>query len=167
MNIKMVEEKADRVHNFHFYLQVKVTVKRVRKEFGTPIEFTDRNVGDAKDAYIECTSYEDKTFDLNKIELDKGTQAIPEFEDTSCQTDWRYPRNASTQYYPREFNEAEKEEHINSNTLRDFVENAVPRSDQTFMPIRAIASAAVHISMYFIVTPNCFFLQCFFGKNFG
>jgi cytochrome c peroxidase len=104
-----------------------VTVRRLRKEFGAPVKFSDRNVGGAKDAYIECTAYEDKTFDLNKIELDKATQAIPEFEDTSSQTDWRYPRNATTQYYPREFTEEEKENHLNSNRLKEFAENAVPR----------------------------------------
>ena len=42
--------------------------------FGAPCEFKDRNVADAKDGYIECTSYKDKTYDLKKIELDKGTQ---------------------------------------------------------------------------------------------
>ena len=55
-------------------IQMKVSVKRKRKEFGAPCVFKDRNVGDAKDGYIECTSYKDKTFDLQTVELDKGTQ---------------------------------------------------------------------------------------------
>ena len=53
---------------------MKVSVKRKRREFGAPCEFKDRNVADAKDGYIECTSYKDKTFDLQTMELDKGTQ---------------------------------------------------------------------------------------------
>ena len=56
------------------FLQIKVSVKRKRTEFGAPCEFQDRNVADAKDGYIECVSYKDKTFDLQTVELDKGTQ---------------------------------------------------------------------------------------------
>jgi len=55
-------------------VQLKVSVRRKRREFGAPCEFKDRNVADAKDGYIECTSFKDKTFDLQKLELDKGTQ---------------------------------------------------------------------------------------------
>ena len=61
-------------------IQIKVSVKRKRKEFGAPCEFTDRNVADAKDGYIECTSYKDKTFDLQTVELDKGTQVSRNFK---------------------------------------------------------------------------------------
>ncbi len=51
-----------------------MSIQRVRREFGAPVTFTDRNVADAKDAYMECVPYVDKTFDLKKIELDQGTQ---------------------------------------------------------------------------------------------
>ena len=51
-----------------------MSVKRLRREFGKQIEFTDRNVADAKDSYMECQPYEDRTFDLKRIELNKGTQ---------------------------------------------------------------------------------------------
>ena len=48
-------------------------------------------------------------------------------EDRSSQTDWRYPRNAATQYYPREFNEKEKEEHLKTSELANFVATSIPR----------------------------------------
>ena len=48
--------------------------RRVRREFGAPYHFTDRNVADAKDGHVECTPYQDGSYDLKKIELDKGTQ---------------------------------------------------------------------------------------------
>lgn len=51
-----------------------MSVQRVRREFGAPVSFSDRNSGDVKDGYIECTPYEDKTFDLKRMELDKGIQ---------------------------------------------------------------------------------------------
>ena len=53
-----------------------MSVKRKRKNFGAPCAFIDRNVGDAKDGYIECTATEDKTFSLKRLELTKATQVI-------------------------------------------------------------------------------------------
>ena len=51
-----------------------MSVRRARREFGAPIYFSDRNVADAKDGYMECTAYKDSNYDLKKLELDKGTQ---------------------------------------------------------------------------------------------
>ena len=95
-----------------------MTVKRKRREFGAPVNFSDRNVADAKDGFIDCVAYEDKSFDLKRIELDKATQSIPEFQDSSAQTDWKYPRNAKTQYEARVYNEEEKEN--NCTTFQGF-----------------------------------------------
>ena len=53
-----------------------MSARRVRREFGAPYHFTDRNVGDAKDGHVECTPYQDGSYDLKKIELDKGTQVL-------------------------------------------------------------------------------------------
>ena len=36
--------------------------------------FSDRNVSDAKDGFVECPSYEDESYGLIKKELDKGIQ---------------------------------------------------------------------------------------------
>lgn len=107
--------------------RLKVSVRRQRREFGAPCNFSDRNVADAKDGYIECTSYKDKTYDLNKLELDKGTQAIPWFTNSGTQTEWKYPRNANTQYYPREFSQKEQNDIMKKNQTREFVEGAAPR----------------------------------------
>ena len=51
-----------------------MTVNRVRRQFGAPVTFSDRNVHDAKDGNIDCVPYEDKTFELYKMELDKSIQ---------------------------------------------------------------------------------------------
>ena len=42
--------------------------------FGAPVQFEDRDVDAAKDAYIECPSFEDNTFDLHRQEHDCATQ---------------------------------------------------------------------------------------------
>ncbi len=59
-----------------------MSIRRLRREFGAPVYFEDRNVEDhVKQAYLECTAFEDKTFDLKRLELDKGIQvtADPRF----------------------------------------------------------------------------------------
>jgi hypothetical protein len=54
--------------------RIKMQVKRMRKQFGVPCTFSDRNVSQAKDGYIECLAVEDKSFNLQRLELAKGTQ---------------------------------------------------------------------------------------------
>ena len=39
-----------------------------------PVTFSDRNVSDAKDGFVECPSYDDDGYGLLKKELDKGIQ---------------------------------------------------------------------------------------------
>ena len=54
-------------------------------------------------------------------------QAVPIVVDRCSQTDWRYPRNAATQYTPREFNEEEKKQHLESQALGNFMSKSVSR----------------------------------------
>ena len=53
---------------------MKFRISRKRREFGAPVFFSDRNVSDAKDGFVECPSYEDESYGLLKKELDKGIQ---------------------------------------------------------------------------------------------
>lgn len=57
-----------------FKFQISFSVKRKRREFGAYVKFSDRNVADSKDAYQECTPYEDTSFGMKTIELSKATQ---------------------------------------------------------------------------------------------
>ncbi|XP_023417057.1 dynein axonemal intermediate chain 3 isoform X2 [Cavia porcellus] len=103
--------------------QVTYMISRKRSEFGAPITFRDQNASSVKDAYIECTAYPDKNFTLKQLEKNVGMQAVPQVQDTSTQTKWTYPKNASTQYYAREFSEEEKERLGQSKSLTDFLNN--------------------------------------------
>ena len=47
--------------------------------------------------------------------------------DGMSQTDWKYPRNANTQYEAREFSEEQKSEIMKRHDLRRFVEGVIPR----------------------------------------
>lgn len=67
-------DKNSTDHSFFLSAQITIQVQKIRREFGAPVKFADRNVSDAKDGYIECTSYEDKMFDVTRIEVEKGIQ---------------------------------------------------------------------------------------------
>ncbi|XP_019481953.1 PREDICTED: WD repeat-containing protein 63 [Hipposideros armiger] len=103
--------------------QITYMISRKRSEFGAPIKFSDQNASSVKDAYIECTAYPDKNFTLKKLEKDVGMQAVPQVKDTSTQTRWTYPQNATIQYYPREFLEEEKEILGQSKPVTNFLNN--------------------------------------------
>ena len=47
-------------------------MKRKRREFGSYVEFKDNKP--SKDMHQECTSYEDTSFDVVKMETDTATQ---------------------------------------------------------------------------------------------
>lgn len=65
-----------------------MTIQRVRRDFGAPIKFTDRNADDVKDGFIECSSFEDKSYNVKKMEMDFGTQAVPTYAESGTQTEW-------------------------------------------------------------------------------
>uniref|UniRef100_A0A2K5S0E1 Dynein axonemal intermediate chain 3 n=1 Tax=Cebus imitator TaxID=2715852 RepID=A0A2K5S0E1_CEBIM len=106
------------------YLNITYMISQKRIEFGAPVKFSDQNASSVKDAYIECTAYPDKNFTLKQLEKDVGMQVIPQIKDISTQTEWTYPKNATIQYYPREFSEEEKETLKQSRPLVDFLNNA-------------------------------------------
>lgn len=107
--------------------RVTYMISRKRRQFGAPVTFRDQNASSVKDAYIECTSYPDKNYTLTQVEKDIGLQVIAEVKDSSTQTKWAFPRNATTQYYPREFSEEEKNVFIESKSLAEFFSSVSTR----------------------------------------
>ena len=49
------------------------------------------------------------------------------FTESGTQTEWKYPRNANTQYYAREFTQTEQEDLLKSGEISNFVSDVVPR----------------------------------------
>ncbi|NWT68187.1 WDR63 protein, partial [Prunella himalayana] len=101
--------------------KIKYKISRVRRKFGAPITFTDKNAADEKDSYAECTAYEDDTFSIKMLERDVGVQVVPKLRETSTQTKWTYPKNASTQYYPRQLSNEAIAESLASEALKNFL----------------------------------------------
>uniref|UniRef100_A0A8C9G4Z3 WD repeat domain 63 n=1 Tax=Pavo cristatus TaxID=9049 RepID=A0A8C9G4Z3_PAVCR len=104
-----------------FFFQIKYMFSRVHRKFGAPIRFTDRNASHANDSYVECTSYQDKTFSIKVLEKDVGVQMVPKVREARTQTEWTYPKNAATQYFPRQLSNEKKEEILSSETLKQFL----------------------------------------------
>ncbi|XP_055486751.1 dynein axonemal intermediate chain 3 [Leucoraja erinacea] len=108
-------------------VKIKFMISRVRRMFGAPVRFADRNDAEMKDSYVECASYQDKSFNIKKLERDIGIQAVSKLQESSTQTKWTYPRNACTQYTPREFSSPEREELMTSEALHTFVNSVSVR----------------------------------------
>ncbi|XP_028918860.1 dynein intermediate chain 3, axonemal isoform X1 [Ornithorhynchus anatinus] len=102
-------------------IQIKYMISRTRKEFGAPVEFADYNASSEKGVSVDCSSYPDKHFSIRQLEKDAGTQVVPKIKEKTTQTKWKFPKNATTQYFPREFSEEEKESLLESETLKDFL----------------------------------------------
>ncbi|KFO72769.1 WD repeat-containing protein 63, partial [Cuculus canorus] len=104
--------------------KVKYMVSRVRRMFGAPITFTDKNASEVKDSYVECTSYQDNAFSIKVLEKDVGIQMVPKVREAGTQTNWTYPKNTATQYFPRRLSDEEKEEILSSEKLKNFLTSA-------------------------------------------
>uniref|UniRef100_A0A3Q3FCA5 Dynein axonemal intermediate chain 3 n=1 Tax=Labrus bergylta TaxID=56723 RepID=A0A3Q3FCA5_9LABR len=99
----------------------------VRRKFGAPVCFSDRNAADTKDAFLECPSYEDSRFSIKQMQRDCGIQAVPKLWSSSAQTQWYVLNNKSTQYMPREQSDEERESILKSKSLKNFLNSVTPR----------------------------------------
>ncbi|KAM4722968.1 dynein axonemal intermediate chain 3 [Rhinophrynus dorsalis] len=101
--------------------KIKFMISRVHREFGAKVNFSDHNASDVKDGYMECAPYQDKRFSIKLKERDAGIQVVPLIQEKSTQTKWSYPKNACTQYKPREFSEEEKKDCLSSKDMKQFI----------------------------------------------
>ncbi|KAM9832296.1 dynein axonemal intermediate chain 3 [Neosynchiropus ocellatus] len=100
---------------------------RVRRKFGTPVRFSDRNTAEAKDGFVECASYPDSRFSITRLQRDCGVQAVPRILSSSAQTEWKGLRSNAAQYTSRELSNEEKEGILQSDSLKDFCQVVTPR----------------------------------------
>ncbi|KAM9385770.1 LOW QUALITY PROTEIN: dynein axonemal intermediate chain 3 [Pholidichthys leucotaenia] len=81
-------------------------LSRVRRKFGKPVCFSDRNTADAKDGYLECVSYQDSRFSIKQMQRDCGIQAVPRLQSCSAQTQGSVlaaEKNTAQQYLAKWF----------------------------------------------------------------
>jgi WD40 repeat protein len=104
---------------------ISYVISRKSKHFGQPFEFSDSNASSTPKQYEEYQSYEENNFNLQQMEKDIGVQAVAELVDDESQTNWIVPRNAATQYFPRELSESEQGQAMKSEEVQSLVHNVV------------------------------------------
>ncbi|CAH8572973.1 unnamed protein product [Dicrocoelium dendriticum] len=82
--------------------KVHTIYQRPRREFGAPTTYGDYNATD-KSASGSVTSIQEKPAEIPIMELDKAVCNAQMTCERGTNTDWKYPRNAFTQYVPRMF----------------------------------------------------------------
>ncbi|XP_067301422.1 dynein axonemal intermediate chain 3 [Pseudorasbora parva] len=105
--------------------RLRYKISPLMRHCGAPVCFSDRSALDGKDVNVE--SYEDKSFSIRQMERHAAIQASGDTKHSSTQTLWKYPKNMCTQYEPREFNPDEKEHHLRSENLKNFITSAAIR----------------------------------------
>ena len=70
---------------------------------------------------------EDENFELQRMELEHGTQAVPVLRDGCTQTEWARPRNKAIQYEPQCMEEKQAKELLESTEMEEFVSAASKR----------------------------------------
>ncbi|XP_039509013.1 dynein intermediate chain 3, axonemal isoform X2 [Pimephales promelas] len=106
--------------------QLRYKISPLMRHCGAPVRFSDGN-----DGYVECPSYEDKSFSLTQMERSTSVQASRDTTHSSTQTLWKYPKNMCTQYEPREFSPEEKEHLLRSESLRNFITSVARRLEES------------------------------------
>ncbi|KAK4472291.1 hypothetical protein MN116_003558 [Schistosoma mekongi] len=93
--------------------------QRSRKQFGSVLHLHDDNAIINKSFTEYISMHEDKSFNIPIIELDKSiTNCIIKY-DKSINTQWKYPKNAFTQYMPRMYTSNELQQFYHNNVLRN------------------------------------------------
>ncbi|KAI8613318.1 WD40-repeat-containing domain protein [Chytriomyces sp. MP71] len=98
---------------------IHVKISRPRRDFGKPCDFSDRE--GTSDAALDCKSYKDPAYEVNRMELGIGIQAIPNVATTAQQTTWFRPVNLSTQYEPQILSEMDQKKLLDADELIDYV----------------------------------------------
>ncbi|KAG5448486.1 WD repeat-containing protein 63 [Clonorchis sinensis] len=80
--------------------KVYTIFQRPRREFGAPVTFSDRDATD-KGASSLVTTIPEKANEIPIMEVDKSVSNAQLTSERGTNTDWKYPRNAFTQYTPR------------------------------------------------------------------
>ncbi|XP_073678880.1 dynein axonemal intermediate chain 3 [Garra rufa] len=107
--------------------RLRYKISPLLRRCGAPVCFSDRSAEDGKEGFVECPSYQDKSFSIIEMEKDMAIQASSDTKHSSTQTLWKYPKNMWTQYEPREFSPEEKEHHLQSKNLKNFITSVLIR----------------------------------------
>uniref|UniRef100_A0A673GY45 WD repeat domain 63 n=1 Tax=Sinocyclocheilus rhinocerous TaxID=307959 RepID=A0A673GY45_9TELE len=106
--------------------RLRYKISPLLRRCGAPVCFSERSALDGKEGFVECPSYQDKSFSIREMERHTAIQASRDTKHSSTQT-LKYPRNMWTQYESREFSPEEKEHHLRSENLENFITSVLIR----------------------------------------
>ena len=107
--------------------QLRFSFLRKRRFFNAPCNFSDCNAGALPESVVHIAPVEDENFELQRMELDRGMQAVPVLQDGCTQTEWARPRNKAIQYEPRGMEEKQAQEVLASSEMEVFLSAASRR----------------------------------------
>ncbi|XP_059384539.1 dynein axonemal intermediate chain 3 isoform X1 [Carassius carassius] len=107
--------------------RLRYKISPLLRRCGAPVFFSDRGALDRKEGFVECPSYQDKSFSIRAMERHTAVQASSDTKHSTTQTLWKYPRNTWTQYESREFSLDEKEHHLRSENMKNFITSVLTR----------------------------------------
>ncbi|KAJ3118520.1 WD repeat-containing protein 63 [Phlyctochytrium bullatum] len=116
------EIEAERITPTRDLIYLKISQRL--KDFGAPCAFSDK---EASELPLELRSFKDPAYEINRMELCSGVQAIPTLKDAGVQTNWFRPLNFSCQYEPRLLTSDAQQHIIRSDDMIDFVSSVTER----------------------------------------
>lgn len=119
---KEIEENSFKDKRPLLKYDVKISKVHLKRE----AKFIDIESDDKKDLNISIQPFDDSTFETKMVETETAIQAAPMLVDSSAQTVWRYPKNATTQYEPRFMDKAECENILGQDTFKGFIKESIP-----------------------------------------
>ena len=106
---------------------MKFTFAKKRRLFNSACKFEDRDAIDQPEKTTYIPSVEDDNFELQKMELECGSQAVPPLVDVAIQTAFVKPHNKAIQYVPRSLSNKESQEQLESKGFKEFTSIASRR----------------------------------------
>ena len=109
---------------------LNVNISRKRREFNSTFKFIDR---DAADDLNDFRPYKDPNFELRRIEKSIAVQAVNSKVNRDTQTPWFRTLNGIVQYEPIQMDEPQKETHLLSSAMSDFLSAAATSCDASLL----------------------------------
>lgn len=69
-------------------VQLRYKISPLQRRCGAPVCFSDRSAQDGKEGFVECPSYQDKSFSIREMEKHTAIQASSDTKNSSTQTLW-------------------------------------------------------------------------------
>lgn len=73
---------------------------------------------------MECRPFRDPAYEVSRMEIQVGVQAVPETRETLVQTNWNRPLNFATQYEPIQLPKGDAEIMLLESRLGNFLKDS-------------------------------------------